>query len=120
MLRVGFFRRPLALIVNALFILLYFFVDYFFDYLLQPDKSTGTIKEQLAAVTPTLEHLCKQKEERVKEFMQVQLQIQNIQGEITGERVTGVTQVDEHDLSPDKLDEYQSQLKELQKEKVQN
>lgn len=56
----------------------------------------------------------------MKEFVQVQLQIQNIQGEITGERVTGTPQVDEQDLSLDKLDEYQAQLKELQKEKVQN
>ncbi|KAJ4799188.1 microtubule-associated protein 65-2 [Rhynchospora pubera] len=82
-----------------------------------PDKSTGTIKEQLAAVTPTLDHLCKQKEERIKEFTQVQLQIQKIRGEITRERATGVPQVDEQDLSLEKLDEYQSQLKELQKEK---
>ncbi|KAJ3707929.1 hypothetical protein LUZ61_011634 [Rhynchospora tenuis] len=82
-----------------------------------PDKSTGTIKEQLAAVTPTLDHLCKQKEERMKEFAQVQLQIQMIHGEITGERATGAPQVDEQDLSLEKLKEYQSQLKELQKEK---
>ncbi|XP_078154475.1 65-kDa microtubule-associated protein 1-like isoform X1 [Carex rostrata] len=82
-----------------------------------PDKSTGTIKEQLAAVTPTLDRLCKQKEERVNEFMQVQLQIQSIEGEITGERVTSTPQVDKQDLSLDKLQKYQSQLKELQKEK---
>jgi Microtubule associated protein (MAP65/ASE1 family) len=96
-----------------------YFLLFFLLIILQPDKSTGTIKEQLAALTPTLEHLRKQKQERVKEFMQVQLQIQNIQGEIIGGRATGLPQVDEQDLSLDKLDEYQSQLKELQKEKVQ-
>lgn len=70
-------------------------------------------------MTPTLDRLCKQKEERVNEFMQVQLQIQSIEGEITGEGVTSTPQVDEQDLSLDKLHKYQSQLKELQKEKVQ-
>lgn len=70
-------------------------------------------------MTPTLDRLCKQKEERVNELMQVQLQIQSIEGEITGERVTSTRQVDEQDLSLDKLHKYQSQLKELQKEKVQ-
>ncbi|RZR96428.1 hypothetical protein BHM03_00025472 [Ensete ventricosum] len=87
-----------------------------------PDKSSGTIKEQLAAIGPLLEQLCKQKEDRMKEFADVQLQIEKISGEIAGtlkigEQMRTLT-VDVEDLSLKKLDEYQSQLKELQKEKV--
>ncbi|XP_072969129.1 65-kDa microtubule-associated protein 1-like [Typha angustifolia] len=85
-----------------------------------PDKSSGTIKEQLAAVAPVLEQLCKQKEERVKEFAAVQLQIQKIRGEISGNLKNseiGTPRVDEEDLSLNKLEEYHSQLQELQKEK---
>ncbi|KAK6946994.1 hypothetical protein RJ641_000467, partial [Dillenia turbinata] len=86
-----------------------------------PDKTSGTIKEQLAAIAPALEQLWKQKEERVKEFSDVQSQIQKICGEIAGtlnlyEQVCKPV-VDENDLSLKKLDEFQGQLQELQKEK---
>ncbi|GMP65220.1 hypothetical protein CsSME_00026114 [Camellia sinensis var. sinensis] len=83
-----------------------------------PEKSTGTINEQLTAIAPVLEQLWKQKEERIKEFFDVQSQIQKICGEIAGtyEQV-GSHVVDEADLSLKKLDEFQSQLQELQKEK---
>ncbi|RZR78072.1 hypothetical protein BHM03_00003317 [Ensete ventricosum] len=87
----------------------------------QPDKSYGTIKEQLAAIAPLLEQMCKQKEDRVREFADVQLQIEEIRGEIAGNLKIGEqigTTVDEEDLSLKKLDEYQFQLQELQKEKV--
>lgn len=62
----------------------------------------------------------KQKEERVKEFSDVQSQIQKICGEIAGNagEQTGALSVDESDLSLKKLDEYQVKLQELQKEKV--
>ncbi|XP_065000661.1 65-kDa microtubule-associated protein 1-like isoform X2 [Musa acuminata AAA Group] len=88
-----------------------------------PDKSSGTIKEQLAVIGPLLEQLCKQKEDRMREFADVQLQIEKISGEIAGtlnigEQMRTLT-VDVEDLSLKKLDEYQSQLKELQKEKLQ-
>ncbi|KAJ8512738.1 hypothetical protein OPV22_003172 [Ensete ventricosum] len=86
-----------------------------------PDKSSGTIKEQLAAIAPLLEQLCKQKEDRIKEFADVQLQIEKIRGEIAGTSIIGgqmgTPTVDEEDLSLKKLDEYQQQLQELQKEK---
>ncbi|KAL6314026.1 hypothetical protein AAG906_011760 [Vitis piasezkii] len=83
-----------------------------------PDKTSGTIKEQLAAIAPTLEQLWKQKEERVKEFSDVQTQIQKICGEIAGNsNLSEVPVVDEADLSLKKLDEFQGQLQELQKEK---
>ncbi|KAJ6845164.1 65-kDa microtubule-associated protein 1-like isoform X1 [Iris pallida] len=86
-----------------------------------PEKSSGTIKEQLSAISPALEQLCQKKEERIKEFADVQSQIQKICGEIAGtlkigEKVT-TPAVNEDDLSLKKLDEFQSQLQELQKEK---
>ncbi|KAK8622951.1 hypothetical protein V6N13_117848 [Hibiscus sabdariffa] len=84
-----------------------------------PEKASGTIKEQLAAIAPALEQLWKQKEERVKEFSDVQSQIQKICGEIAGNasEQTGAPAVDESDLSLKKLGEYQVKLQELQKEK---
>ncbi|THU73797.1 hypothetical protein C4D60_Mb04t26640 [Musa balbisiana] len=86
-----------------------------------PDKSSGTIKEQLAAIAPLLEQLCKQKEDTIREFADVQLQIEKIRGEIAGTSIIGeqmgTPTVDEEDLSLKKLDEYQQQLQELQKEK---
>ncbi|KAF4346051.1 65-kDa microtubule-associated protein 1 [Cannabis sativa] len=86
-----------------------------------PDKSSGTIKEQLAAIAPALDQLWKQKEERVKDFSDVQSQIQKICGEIAGSLnlndQVGTPSVDESDLTLKKLDEYHAQLQELQKEK---
>ncbi|XP_055823481.1 65-kDa microtubule-associated protein 1-like [Solanum dulcamara] len=83
-----------------------------------PEKTSGTIKEQLAAIAPTLEKLWKQKDDRIKDFFDVQSQIQKISSEIAGasEQVESLT-VDESDLSVKKLDEYHAQLQELQKEK---
>ncbi|KAH0888958.1 hypothetical protein HID58_051387 [Brassica napus] len=82
-----------------------------------PDKSSGTIKEQLAAIAPALEQLWQQKDERVREFSDVQSQIQKICGEIAGGLSSEVPIVDESDLSLKKLDDFHSQLQELQKEK---
>ncbi|GFZ12575.1 microtubule-associated protein 65-2 [Actinidia rufa] len=83
-----------------------------------PDKTSGTIKDQLAAIAPALEQLWKQKEERIKEFFNVQSQIQKICGEIAGtSEQVGSPVVDETDLSLKKLEEFQFQLQELQKEK---
>ncbi|KAF3453385.1 hypothetical protein FNV43_RR03825 [Rhamnella rubrinervis] len=86
-----------------------------------PEKTSGTIKEQLAAIAPALEQLWKQKEERAKEFSDVQSQIQKICGEISGNlnlsEQVGTPAVDEADLSLKKLDEFHAQLQELQKEK---
>ncbi|KAM0915005.1 hypothetical protein ACQ4PT_011153 [Festuca glaucescens] len=86
-----------------------------------PDKTTGTIKEQLAATSPFLEQLCRKKEKRVKEFADVQLQIQTIRGEIAGSLQVGdhleTPHVDEDDLSMKKLNEFLFELQALQKEK---
>uniref|UniRef100_A0A1D1XZ81 65-kDa microtubule-associated protein 1 n=2 Tax=Anthurium amnicola TaxID=1678845 RepID=A0A1D1XZ81_9ARAE len=86
-----------------------------------PQNSSGTIKEQLLAIAPALEHLRKQKEERIKDFADVQSQIQKICGEIAGNlklgKQVGTQQIDETDLSLKKLSEFQSQLQALHKEK---
>ncbi|KAK8691155.1 hypothetical protein V6N13_074674 [Hibiscus sabdariffa] len=84
-----------------------------------PEKASKTIKEQLVAIAPALEQLWKQKEERLKEFSDVQSQIQKTCGEIAGNSIEQIDAhvVDESDLSLKKLDEYQVKLKELQKEK---
>lgn len=84
-----------------------------------PEKTSGTIKEQLEAVAPTLEKLCLQKEERLRDFSDVQTQIQEICGEIAGKINLNdeAPVVDESDLSLKKLEEYHAQLQELQKEK---
>ncbi|KAL0362874.1 UNVERIFIED_CONTAM: microtubule-associated protein 1 [Sesamum calycinum] len=83
-----------------------------------PEKTSGTIKEQLAAIAPALEKLWKQKDERIKEFSDVQSQIQKICAEIAGtsDKVERPA-VNESDLSLKKLDEFHAQLQELQKEK---
>ncbi|CAL0315909.1 unnamed protein product [Lupinus luteus] len=85
-----------------------------------PENTCGTIKEQLAAIAPILEELWQQKEERIREFSDVQSQIQKICGEIAGNlnlSDDASPEVDESDLSLKKLDEYQSELQELQKER---
>lgn len=83
-----------------------------------PEKTSGTIKEQLADIAPALELLWKQKDERIKEFSDVQTQIQKIRGEIAGSGDRAGNQaVDVSDLSLKKLDEFHEQLQELQKEK---
>lgn len=86
---------------------------------MQPEKTKGNIKEQLADIAPALEKLWKQKDERIKKFTDVQAQIQNICGEISGSNEQGVSVVvDESNLSLKKLEEFHDHLQELQKEKV--
>jgi protein regulator of cytokinesis 1 len=86
---------------------------------LQPDNTSGTIKEQLAAISPALEQLWQLKEQRIKDILDVQSQILKLRGEITGcLNLNDVPAVDESDLTLKKLEEYQSELQELQKEKV--
>ncbi|CAL5047518.1 unnamed protein product [Urochloa decumbens] len=86
-----------------------------------PEKTTGTIKQQLAAIAPTLEQLTKQKNERKREFVNVQSQIDQICGEIAGTIEVGeqvaIPQVNEDDLTLERLEDFRSQLQELEKEK---
>ncbi|KAL3644085.1 hypothetical protein CASFOL_012017 [Castilleja foliolosa] len=83
-----------------------------------PEKTTGTIKEQFEAIAPALEKLWQQKDGRIREFSDVQFQIQKIIAEIAGtnDPVESLA-VDELDLSLKKLNEFQAQLHDLQKEK---
>ncbi|CAL9182733.1 unnamed protein product [Musa hybrid cultivar] len=86
------------------------------------DNKPVSIKEQHNLVTNTLEHLRTKKEERVKKFADVLLQIEKISVEIREyahqhDTMEGPVVMDEHDLSTRKLDEYRAQLRALQKEK---
>lgn len=69
-----------------------------------------------------MELLCKKRESRVKEFAGIQLQIQTLRGEITGNLQIGehleTPHVNEDDLSLKKLNEFLFELQALQKEKV--
>ncbi|WVZ81346.1 hypothetical protein U9M48_028733 [Paspalum notatum var. saurae] len=86
-----------------------------------PEKTMGTIKQQLAAIAPTLEQLTKQKNERKREFVNVQSQIDQICGEIAGTIEVGeqvaMPQVNEDDLTLERLEDFRSQLQVLEKEK---
>ncbi|CAM0944498.1 unnamed protein product [Alopecurus aequalis] len=86
-----------------------------------PEKTTRTIKQQLAALAPTLEQLGKQKKERIKEFADIMSRIEQIRGEIAGSLEIGqqvaIPQINEDDLTDDKLRDFQSQLQELEKKK---
>ncbi|XP_068658464.1 65-kDa microtubule-associated protein 6-like [Aristolochia californica] len=92
-------------------------------HLPQTDKRLTSLKEQLASVTPLVEDLRAEKEERIKQFSDVKQQIEKISGEILGYCYPSNTaaghhsEVDGHDLSLRKLNEYQAQLRSLQKEK---
>lgn len=89
---------------------------------LQKEKRRASLRDQLDFITPLLEDLRAEKDERVKQFADVRSQIVKIRMEIFGcnlqnESVISPTTVDEHDLSIRKLNEYQAQLRSLQKEK---
>jgi protein regulator of cytokinesis 1 len=88
---------------------------------LKKDKSYVSLKEQLAAVVPVLENLKCKKEERIKQFFDIRSQIEKISLEMSehddrGDDVNSPV-ADEHDLSTRKLDNYEAQLRALQKEK---
>ena len=89
---------------------------------LQTQSSGSTIKEQLEAIMPAVEMLRKLKEERLKEFVDVWSQIQTVSEEIAGSSKRNVQEssliFDKQDLSLRKLSKFQSQLKDLEEEKV--
>lgn len=80
------------------------------------------MKEQLASVNPLLEVLRGIREERLRQFTDVQSQIEKIKAEIEGTTYhhppTNAVKLEQDDLSIRKLKEYQLQLKGLQKDKV--
>ncbi|KAK3130198.1 hypothetical protein QOZ80_6BG0490290 [Eleusine coracana subsp. coracana] len=88
---------------------------------LKKDKGVLPLKEQLAAVVPVLEKLKCKKEERIKQFSNIRQQIKKIRFELSEyndkeDNVSGF-ETEEHDLSTRKLNNYQAELRALQKDK---
>ncbi|XP_058078302.1 65-kDa microtubule-associated protein 6 [Magnolia sinica] len=88
----------------------------------QTEKRLASLKEQLASVAPLVEDLRIKREERIKQFAEIKTQIEKINGDISGyfhsnDVVANHFNVDEHDLSLRKLNEFQTHLRTLQKEK---
>lgn len=97
-------------------------IDCFLNLNLQMEKRLTPLKEQLSLVIPILEDMRLEKEERIKQFIDIQAQIDRIHAEITGlphqnSNVASFS-VDEHNLSMLRLNEYQAHLRTLQKDKV--
>lgn len=86
----------------------------------QPEKLTGTLKEQLDTITPALQEMQLRIDVRVNQFKEVQDQIQKISSEIEGHSDHDIVIVNEADLSLKKLEEYQNELQRLHREKVTN
>lgn len=79
------------------------------------------LRDQIANVTPLLETLRLRREERIRQFSEIRSQIETIRSELSDSQqvtVSGSTVNDEHDFSVRRLNEYQAELKALQKEKV--
>ncbi|RRT46462.1 hypothetical protein B296_00039353, partial [Ensete ventricosum] len=88
-------------------------------------EKSRSLKERLASVTPLLEDLRMNKEERVKQFSDILCQIEKLNADITGfshryDSLTMGVKIEEHDLSTRKLAEYQAKLRSLQKEKLRD
>ncbi|VAI74368.1 unnamed protein product [Triticum turgidum subsp. durum] len=83
----------------------------------QPEKMNGTLKEQLNSITPALQEMQMKKEARLKQFTEVQTEVQRIASEIAGRSENEVVTVNEDDLSLKKLEEHQSELQRLKREK---
>ncbi|KAF3790776.1 microtubule-associated protein 1 [Nymphaea thermarum] len=85
------------------------------------DKPKGSLKEQMSAIDPLLKDLRHKKEERAKEFSEVQVQIISICGEISGNvqlsKSATSTRFDERDLTWKRLAELKAKLEELRKDK---
>ena len=87
------------------------------------EKRSTSLKEQLASITPLAEDLRLKKEERLKQFAEIRAQIEKINGEISGynhhiNTMIGSLTLEEQDLSLRNLNECQTHLRNLQKEKV--
>lgn len=86
------------------------------------EKRSTSLKEQLASVTPLVEDLRSKKDERLKQFADIRAQIEKISGEISGynhhtNTMIGCLTLEEQDLSLRNLNECQTHLRTLQKEK---
>lgn len=88
------------------------------------EKGSKSLKEKLAAVKPLLEDLRMQRDERLKQFVDIRAQIEKMSGEISDnsdqlkQTMIDSLTLDEQDLTLRKLNEYQTRLNSLQKEKV--
>ncbi|KAL1803492.1 hypothetical protein ACET3Z_032139 [Daucus carota] len=84
-------------------------------------KKATTLKDQLMLISPIVEDLKLKKEERLKQFSNMKTQIDRITAEISGYSNlanSGLTlDMEEQDLSLRKLNEYQTCLRAIQKEK---
>lgn len=86
---------------------------------MQMEKRSASLKKQLAVISPLLENLRIKKEERMKQFSDVLLEMKKLNAEIAGySSHNDSLRLDEHDLSSRRLDEFRAQLQILQKEKV--
>ncbi|KAK8936775.1 65-kDa microtubule-associated protein 8 [Platanthera zijinensis] len=84
----------------------------------RPEKLSGTLKEQLDLIAPTLKEMQLKKKERVRRFREVQTEIQKIKSEIAGHsKECQNVVVNEGDLSLKKLEEYHNELRRLEREK---
>ncbi|VAH88598.1 unnamed protein product [Triticum turgidum subsp. durum] len=86
------------------------------------NEKHASLKEQLAAVTPLLDDLRAMKEERIKQFSNVQSQIETINAQISDHNCqhddgSSKRLTNDHDLSTRRLADLQMQLRNLQKEK---
>ncbi|XP_062174627.1 65-kDa microtubule-associated protein 5 isoform X1 [Alnus glutinosa] len=83
-------------------------------------RGRGTLKEQISAIKPILEELRSKKQERIKQFSEIQSQVVQICAEIAGDGQSNSSdpQVNECDLTVRKLGELKSHLQELQNEKI--
>lgn len=85
---------------------------------LQTEKKLGSLKVQLALITPLVEDLLLKKIERVKKMTEIRSEIEKISAEIDGSNLqTSLSEMNEDDLSIRKLNGYQAHLRSLQKEK---
>ncbi|XP_031480971.1 65-kDa microtubule-associated protein 8-like isoform X1 [Nymphaea colorata] len=86
-----------------------------------PEKLVGTVKQQLDSIKPALRDMQKRRDDRRRQFLDVQSQIQMISAEIQGNTATSTLQesvdISQNDLSLKKLQEYTAELEQLQKEK---
>jgi protein regulator of cytokinesis 1 len=85
---------------------------------MQPEKMSGSLKEQLNSITPALQEMQMRKETRLKQFIEVQTEVQRIASEIAGHSENEDVTVNEEDLSLKKLEDHQNELQRLKREKV--
>ncbi|KAH7435948.1 hypothetical protein KP509_06G085100 [Ceratopteris richardii] len=84
------------------------------------EERIGTLKEQLSAIQPQLDELRQKQEERMRQFVDVKANIEQISAEVLGiihNESSTYSPASEDDLSLKRLDGYHSQLQALQMEK---